>query len=1286
MLVQEPELYLYHLTLKRQSNYVHSCIGNFVEDKILDKSRRPKDLQLCVATETHLELYDVANGSLKKMAELPIFATITGMESFHVENCSESFLAIVSDSGNLTIAKFTKNSSNRISLMTLINHPMTRSQIRRTSPISYIKVDTFGRCIMVSAIEKSKLCFVLNETNDGSLTLQSPLEVIRPDTLTLDITSCDVQYDNPCFASIEIDTSQKNDHHLVFYVLDLGLNHVVKRADYVINGGANYLMGLPCLAKYNINYATDQDDNEEINPFVLIGFQNYILVKDMKGYFSLKVQIPKRTDENDKKVSIISSTIQILKKSFFILLQSNFGDLYRLTIEANEEDRNRPVVSISYFDSIFQAERLHILRNGYLYATSELNDDFLFQFDSLGDDAENVLTSKDPEEQLYFEPSDELNNLSIVSQRKNLNPLFSTQVLKNSPLTIAASTNSKLRLLSNGVSFQEQISSPLPAGAQNLWTIKPSNDSFHKLLFLGFAKSTMILKIDEGSIEELNIPHNPFKLNSDRTILIATMGNHSTIQVCENEVRQVIPDGSEKQHFSLKLEWFPPAGIRIVTASSTETQLCLGLSNNEIVYFEISTQNDTLHESQNRIEIEEPLSSISMGTSTRSDFLAVGTSESTVNIISLKSSNSDDFMEVVSIQTVLAPVNSLEIVENKDLEMHIGLQNGVYCQSRINRHDGQIYDVRTKFLGPKPISLSCLKSISLNLSEDEGHESGEEDEEDNERSDENRYSDSDKSHCVVLHCTKTWISYTKNKLLNIRPLLFSSASGLSTLCEFVADESSINGCCAISLSGSLVIGKLSDFVCQMDWFQMTDMKTLEEPEGEAKKDEEGVESEEDEESEISSRLERCTYSKSKLLVFPEDKGLILKLDSSDTNNEIRISISKNGQQYKSTGDESVFKILHNINVLAATLVRFTSNVENLVMSSKDGILHTFEVFLDKKNGLFGLRALHTTLVEDQVHAMTPFAGKILVPLLGKLLLFGLGKKQLLKQSISDTTPSITKITALATWRDERIAVGDCHESVTLFVFDKSKKCFVPIADDIVKRHVTSLAFLDASTILGGDRFGNVWTLRLEKRYEDLLATNTSLAVERMQQLPPLKRKAPNVMECCFKLTLMNMFYVNDIPMNFHVLESIQMSDRPSVIYSGLQGTVGCLTPLLLKAEISKLKTIEELMSQADDRFYMKQENDRRSNGASTAAEEEAEPGVSRTVQRELPEGSYSVVGRDQSKYRSYYAPVRNVIDGDLCEGFLQLLASEQSFLCRDSKTLQPDTIIRSINDIRTNYL
>lgn len=1307
MIVEDSDLYLYHLTLQRQSNYIHSCIGHFIHD--LDNrsedgnAKRPKDLQLCIATETHIELYDLTNGTLNKLAEVSIFASITAMKSFHMENSIISFLAITSDSGNLTICRFFKRSMDDISLKTLINEPLTRSGIRRLSPISHIDIDLHGRCIVLSAVEKNKLCFVLNDAGEDSLKIQSPLEAVRPHMLTLDTTSCDVQYDNPCFASIEIDTSENNDTHLIFYILDLGLNHIVKKADYKIHSSANFIMGLPTLSKYNINCkvngdydkGNDHNDYDEINPFVVIGFEDYIIVKDMHGYYSLKVQIPKREGQKDYKSTIISFALQTLKKDFFILLQSNHGDLFKLKIEPNASDLNRPVVSLSYFDTIAQAESLHIFKNGYLFANSELNDNYLFQFESLGEDndQDKILNSLDSKRILKFEPFKELSNLSIVARQKNVNPLISTQVINSTPLIISTTSNNMVRLLSNGINFQSTISSQLPPSADNLWTIKLRSEKFHKLLFLSFPKSTMILKVEDGTIEELSIMENPFNLQNDKTIFVSAIGENSVIQVCENEMRQVIKTKNEQQQFALKLEWFPPAGIRIVTATCTNSQLALGLSNNEITYFEIDlhSQLDTLHELQKRIEIDERIESMAMVSSRRSDFLALGTKEATVKVLSLKKSDPDNFLEIISIQTLISSVNDLKLVKTEgELQLHVGLENGIYSRAKINSYDGQIYDIRTKFLGLKPVSLSLMNSTSLSLSSET--DCDENDEESDEE--DNASKVGVLTPCVVIHCTRTWVSYSKDSLLYVRPIILQGHTTFMRLSEFTAENMKVNGCCALSSSGALIIGKMTDFILKRRWFHVNEIKLDEEIKEDINREVEDTknEDEEDDDSdstgeEEASRVQRRLYDNHKILAFKNDKKLNLYIDNSVNENHLRISVARNQDFYTLPRKREKYKIIEGFRSLSASLANFSNSINHLIISSKEGKLYTYEILIQKgkENSTFDLRLLHETLVEDQVHAMIQFDDKLLVPIFGTLILFGLGKKQLLKKAISATTPSITKITALVNWRNERVAVGDNRESVTLFLFDQLNNRFVPIADDIIRRHVTALAFLDSSTIIGGDKFGNIWTLRLSSESEKMISINFPHALSRLQQLPGLKSKAPNIMECPFKLTLATHFHVNDIPMDFHVLELMQMSDRPAIIYSGLQGTIGCLIPLLSRPEIATLQNLERVMSDADDAFFLESQ-DHIVNGGSTEDGEGPEGETSTMVPNGIPEGAYSIVGRDHNKYRSYYSPVRNIIDGDLCEKFLELSTKEQAFLCKELKSTNREDAIKSVNGIRTNYI
>ncbi|QLG74140.1 hypothetical protein HG535_0G00250 [Zygotorulaspora mrakii] len=1315
MLVRDSELYLYHLALKRQSNYIHSCTGHFIDEvnsvavKEARPARRVKDLQLCIATETHLELYDVSEGSLKKLATIDIFATITCMRSFHAENHANSFLAITSDSGNLSIVRFERrvrvdDGDDSIILRTLMNEPLSRSGIRRLSPISRIEVDLYGRCLFLSAIEKNKLCFVLNTNNDDrTLAIQSPLEANRPNMLTLDTAACDVQYENPCFASIEIDTADNNEVHLVFYVLDLGLNHIVKRADFKIETSANFIMGLPSLSKYGIsslNSATKESayDEDDINPFVLIGFDDYILVKDMNGFYNLKVQIPKRKSQLKLKVSIIAHALQTLKKDFFVLLQSNTGDLFKFKVFPEKSDGNRPQISISYFDSIPLAESLHIFKNGYLFANSEYCHNYLFQFESLGEEEErtgNVVTSLEPTKKLNLEQSDTLRNLRVVQKMKNLNPLLSGGALSSSPLTISTCSSDNPSFYVNGVNFNHVISSQLPGGAKSIWTVRMPAEKYHKLLFISYPKSTMILRIEDGSIEELSTTGNPFRLKGDSTVLVHSIGKRSIIQVCENEVRQIIFN-DENQLSSCKLEWFPPAGIKVVSAACTQYQLAIGLSNGEIVYFEMDRllPEDSLHELQNRIEVDEIITSMSMLSGLRSDWLAVGSEQSTVKIFSLKSSNADEFLEVLALQTFAAPVNDVKLISNEqNIELHAGLQNGMYCSSKVNSRDGEIVDIKTKLLGIDPVSISLLDSIFFDdLVAGLGEEEEEEEEDDNDDGEINKqermkeeWDTGTLKSCLVLHSSKTWVSYNLESLLYVRPVINRTNNPILTkVTNFTAANVKLNGYCALNASGALIIGKLTDIVTRQNWFQDYELALSGDKEEDQEEDESDLEDEEE-----GSTLKVPAYRTKKIIKIADSKGLMIYVQNSINENRTRVIITKGEKVCSADTTKESFQLLENIRTATACITKFSTNVNHLVIASTGGKLYTYILHTSASERnvepSFRLKLLHETIISDCIHAMTPFLDTLLVPLFGNLVLFGLGKKQLLKKSISATTPSITNITALATWKNERLAVGDNRESVTLFLFDREEYLFKAVADDTVKRHVTVLKFLDESTIIGGDKFSNIWTLRLAMEYEKKIETNFPHALNRLQDVPSLKNKAPNIMECPYKLSLMNHFFINDIPTEIQVLESIQLSDRPAIIYLGLQGTIGCLVPLLSKSEIIQLKKIEDIISSADEKFFFEQEMQ---NSKKEAADIDDGQGFRtlRTQRQKIPEGAYSIVGRDHSKYRGYYTPRRNVIDGDLCESFLSLSFTEQTFLCKDQQGVEIANIKKRINSVRMNYM
>ncbi|XP_015378022.1 PREDICTED: splicing factor 3B subunit 3-like [Diuraphis noxia] len=59
-------------------------------------------------------------------------------------------------------------------------------------------------------------------------------------------------------------------------------------------------------------------------------------------------------------------------------------------------------------------------------------------------------------------------------------------------------------------------------------------------------------------------------------------------------------------------------------------------------------------------------------------------------------------------------------------------------------------------------------------------------------------------------------------------------------------------------------------------------------------------------------------------------------------------------------------------------------------------------------------------------------------------------------------------------------------------------------------------------------------------------------------------------------------------------------------------------------------------------------------------------------------------GRDHLSYRSYYFPVKNVCDGDLCEQYNSIDIAKQKSIAADlDKT--PAEVSKRLEDIRTRY-
>ena len=292
---------------------------------------------------------------------------------------------------------------------------------------------------MIASIEKNKIVYVLNRNAQAELTISSPLEAHKPQNLVFDLVALDVGYENPIFAALEVDYTEADqdpsgqaleevEKTLVFYELDLGLNHVVRKwAEPVdrhatrlfqIPGGSDGPSGVLVCAPDNITYRNSNQD-------------------------AFRVPVPRRRgmlEDPDRKRQIVAGVMHKMKGQFFLLLQSEDGDLFKVTLDMAEDDEGQPTgevkaLKVKYFDTVPVSSNLLILKSGFLFVAAESGNHLFYQFEKLGDDDdETEFVSDDfpadPAESYnpaYFHPRP-LVNLNLTQSVESMNPLLDCKV------------------------------------------------------------------------------------------------------------------------------------------------------------------------------------------------------------------------------------------------------------------------------------------------------------------------------------------------------------------------------------------------------------------------------------------------------------------------------------------------------------------------------------------------------------------------------------------------------------------------------------------------------------------------------------------------------------------------------------------------------------------------------------------------------------------------------------------------------------------------------------------
>jgi splicing factor 3B subunit 3 len=240
-------MYLYSLTLNHSSLINNSVYGSFSgpnkHELVLSKGAKLLEM---------LRL-DESTGKMQVVYRQEAFGVIRKIMPFRLLGMQKDFLVVGSDSGRIVILEWDNDGQRFVKL-----HQETfgKTGCRRIVPGEYLAADPKGRAIMIGAVEKQKFVYILNRDSTNKLTISSPLEAHKAHTLTFAMIGVDVGIENPQFACLEVDYGEADNQYspvvtgehqkmLIFYEMDLGLNHVVRKYSTPVEKTAHMLIQVP---------------------------------------------------------------------------------------------------------------------------------------------------------------------------------------------------------------------------------------------------------------------------------------------------------------------------------------------------------------------------------------------------------------------------------------------------------------------------------------------------------------------------------------------------------------------------------------------------------------------------------------------------------------------------------------------------------------------------------------------------------------------------------------------------------------------------------------------------------------------------------------------------------------------------------------------------------------------------------------------------------------------------------------------------------------------------------
>jgi len=1170
---------------------------------------------------------DTNTGKVHSLISQEVFGEIRSLRSFKLTGGSKDYIVCGSDSGKIAILEYNaqKNKFIKVHLETY-----GKSGCRRIVPGEYLAIDPKGRAVMIGATEKQKLVYILNRDAQARLTISSPLEAHKSNTLVFCMCGIDVGFENPMFACVELDYEECDQdpsvdasavkQTLTFYELDLGLNHVVRKYSEQLEERANMLISVP--------------GGNDGPGGILVCCEKYVIYKNFGDQQDIKMPIPRRRNDLNPERGIIinASSTHKSKSRFFFLLQTEQGDVFKVTLETSADD----IVSemrMKYFDTVPVASSMCVLKSGFLFVAAEFGSHYLYQIAHLGDDdGENEFTSliELAEGDTFFYSARELKNIIQVDELESLSPIMSCHVRdyhSDTPqlyLACGKGPKSTMRVLKNGLEVSEMAVSELPGNPNAVWTVKTKEDDmFDSYIIVSFMNATLVLSIGE-TVEE--VTDSGF-LGTTPTLSCSLLGENSLVQVYPEGIRLIRADKRVN-------EWKAPGRKQIVKCAVNERQVVIALTGGELVYFEMGGGGN-LNEFAERKEIGCEIVCMHLAkvphTQQRTRFLAIGLADSTVRIISLGPYDCLQPLSMLALPALPQSVCIIEVGSNDDstadnstmhagaLLLNTGLQNGVLFRSTLDNNTGDLSDTRTRYLGTQPVNLFRITT--------QGNDA------------------------VLAMSSRSWLSYQHQNRFHLTPLSYDT---LEFACGFTSEQCP-EGIVAISKNSLRILaleklGTIFNHVStklkytprrmvlhegSKNWIIIeTDHNTYTDQTKNQRKEEmieELKEAAGEDDQELLSDIIPALNEQ-----LPDEQFGAPKAGSGMWASRIHI-LDPDTQE-----SHCVIELEQNLAAVSIETIRFQDNtsewmvvvgcVRDMVLGARQppvqGELRTYKIDQSGRR----LEFMHSTSLEGIPTALCAFQNKLLVGVGKYLRIYDLGKRKLLKKCENKHIPyKIVGIKHVG----QRIIVMDVQESCHWVRYRKQENQLVIFADDTYPRWCSACCVVDYSTVAIADKFGNFNVLRLPSDVNDDIQDDPS-GTKALWSRGILSGASQ-------KMELLCSYHVGETMLSLEKC-SLATGAQDCIAYTTLSGSIGVFIPF---------------NNHQDHDFFTHLELHMRN---------------------EQP----PLLGRDHLAYRSAYYPVKHVIDGDLCEQFSSMDFSKQKQVAEELDKI-PSEVTKKLEDLRTRF-